>query len=322
MSSRRVLGVAGSLVLAVGVFTPLVSMPFVGSINYFRNGEGTGLAVLVLAAIALGLTLARRYKLLLPIAIVVLALLTFTFVGFQRVAADLRSSMAGLDTGFLAGAAQLMANSVQLQWGWAILVVGAGLLLGASLSQDTSEISGGRASKPAFSRLELAVYLPLALVVVGGAGAAGYMAVEQRSTSGPTSSTSGRSPSLDEDLAALKVQSARYDENAYLTSVKVTNVEVSQTMLDELGVFGEVTNHGTRSLDEVEITIYFLDAQGRAIHESDYHPVLVSEYGFGDANAPLKSGYSRKFGVRAGDAPSGWSRRVRVAVTDVEFSKP
>lgn len=84
---------------------------------------------------------------------------------------------------------------------------------------------------------------------------------------------------------------------------------------------GEVQNTGDRSLDEVEITIYFLDSSGRAVHEKTYRPVMVSEYSFDpDRNQPLKPGYSRKFGVRADDAPSTWAHRARVGVTAVKFS--
>src|ERR1043165_399933 len=54
--TKYLLGIAGSLVLFVGVFTPIVSMPVVGNVNYFQNGEGDGVIVLILALISLVLT--------------------------------------------------------------------------------------------------------------------------------------------------------------------------------------------------------------------------------------------------------------------------
>ena len=46
--------------MAIGVFLPLLSMPIVGSINYFQNGRGDGVIVLVLAAILLCSSKRRR----------------------------------------------------------------------------------------------------------------------------------------------------------------------------------------------------------------------------------------------------------------------
>lgn len=87
------------------MFSPLwVGMPFAGSINYFRNGEGGGAAVLVLAVRGLVLTL------VISVAVTALALRTFTFVGFQRITSNLRSRMAEFDTGFPAGAAQVLGE--------------------------------------------------------------------------------------------------------------------------------------------------------------------------------------------------------------------
>ena len=37
MESRQVVGLTGALVLFIGVFTPIVSIPTVGYINYFQN---------------------------------------------------------------------------------------------------------------------------------------------------------------------------------------------------------------------------------------------------------------------------------------------
>jgi hypothetical protein len=130
-------------------------------------------------------------------------------------------------------------------------------------------------------------------------------------------------PDFASDLkkASVGPSPAELEQRAYLSKVKVSNLEIGKSVLDEDGVFGEVQNIGNRSLDEVEITIYFLDAGGRAVHEKTYHPILVSEYSFdADRNKPLRPGYSRKFGVRADDAPSTWTQRVRVGVTAVKFS--
>jgi hypothetical protein len=102
--------------------------------------------------------------------------------------------------------------------------------------------------------------------------------------------------------------------------VSVSRVTVADGALGGRGVFGEVKNDGDRTLSSVEITIFFLDRNKTPIAETTYHPVLVSTFSSGDADAPLRPGYSRKFGVRA-DAPSDWAGTVDVKVTEVQFAK-
>jgi hypothetical protein len=46
MNPRQMLGITGSAILFVGVFAPMVSAPFVGSLNYFQNGANCKTPVL------------------------------------------------------------------------------------------------------------------------------------------------------------------------------------------------------------------------------------------------------------------------------------
>jgi hypothetical protein len=107
--------------------------------------------------------------------------------------------------------------------------------------------------------------------------------------------------------------------SAYLSKVVIKNVKVGKSVLNETGVFGEINNTGDRILNEVEITIYCLDQNGKPVFEKTYHPVLVSEFSASDANKPLKTGYSRQFGVKLDDAPSDWNGKVDVRVRRVAF---
>jgi hypothetical protein len=44
MENRQVVGLTGALVLFIGVFTPIVSVPTVGYINYFQNERLDGVS--------------------------------------------------------------------------------------------------------------------------------------------------------------------------------------------------------------------------------------------------------------------------------------
>jgi hypothetical protein len=130
-----IFGIIGALVLILGVFAPIVSVPIMGTMNYFQNGEGDGIIILVLAAVALVISLTRLYKLLwIPFAGCA-GTLTFTFVRFQQGMSDARAEMqAELADNPFAGIAEVALQSVQLQWGFAVLIIGTILLLlGAGL---------------------------------------------------------------------------------------------------------------------------------------------------------------------------------------------
>ena len=60
--TKQILAILGALLLFVGVFLPIVSMPIVGSLNYFHNGQGDGTIVLVLAVISIILATTRRFR--------------------------------------------------------------------------------------------------------------------------------------------------------------------------------------------------------------------------------------------------------------------
>ncbi len=90
------------------------------------------------------------------------------------------------------------------------------------------------------------------------------------------------------------------------------------------GVEFKIRNRGSRTLREVEVTVYFRDAWGNTIAEEDYHPVLVSEYSFGD-NKPLKPNYiwQMEHGsfYKAPSVPSEWQEGNAIAqITDIEFA--
>jgi len=123
-------GILGALILILGVFAPLVSIPIMGSMNYFQNGKGDGIIILVFAALALVLSLSRLYKALWLPFLGCAGTLTFTFVRFQQGMSEARAEMkAELADNPFAGLAEIAIESVQLQWGFALLIVGTVMLL-------------------------------------------------------------------------------------------------------------------------------------------------------------------------------------------------
>lgn len=146
MDSKQAIGVIGSAILFVGVFCPIVSLPIIGGMNYFQNGKGDGAIILILAVASLVLVLSRQYKFLWITGTCSLATMIYTFMAFQmklsQASSQLQKDLSGNP---FKGLADMAFHSVQLQWGWALLVVGAALIItcammkGAAETQLTSE---------------------------------------------------------------------------------------------------------------------------------------------------------------------------------------
>ncbi len=132
---------------------------------------------------------------------------------------------------------------------------------------------------------------------------------------------SSRDSEAPKKIKELDEKAVKYKEKqAYFTNIEVKNVKIGKSFLNETGVFGEIKNKGDKTLKEVEITTFCLDKEGKVVFEKNFHPVLVSEHSFSfREQKPLKPNYSQTFGYKLDDAPSEWSGKVRVEVTDLEF---
>lgn len=137
MNTKHILGLIGSIVLFIGVFTPIVSAPIIGSMNYFQNGKGDGMLILILAIVSLVFVLTKKYKGLWFTGVGSLAIMALTFINFQMKISDMKSQMESELAGNpFRGLADVAMQSVQLQWGWALLIVGAGLVIASAAMKD------------------------------------------------------------------------------------------------------------------------------------------------------------------------------------------
>ena len=114
---RQLFGLVGSGLLILGTFLPLVSVPIIGSINYFANGQGDGVFIIGFGALAIVFTLIKRYKLLWIPAILSIAQLIYALITFAQ-------KMSGGSSGIF---------SISMEWGWLVLFAGGILLVFAAL---------------------------------------------------------------------------------------------------------------------------------------------------------------------------------------------
>lgn len=144
---------------------------------------------------------------------------------------------------------------------------------------------------------------------------------ESRSKYSEIQSISSRDGSVTEKIKGLDEKIVQYKEKqVYFPKIEVKNVHIGKDILGRKGVFGEIKNKGDKTLKRVEITTYCLDMDGNVVFEKPYSAVLVSEHSFSmRGNQPLKPNYSQQFGCKLDDAPSDWSGKVKVEVTDLDF---
>ena len=142
---KQILGFSGSILMFLGVFAPVISVPVMGNLNYFQNGKGSGVFLLIFALASFVLMLLKRYKLLWFTGLGSLLILIYTFILLQvkisEVKSELESQLAGNP---FRSFADVAVQSVQLQWGWPLLLIATFMLFSsAAISEDgTISISG------------------------------------------------------------------------------------------------------------------------------------------------------------------------------------
>lgn len=142
MPIKQVIGLLGSILLILGAFSPIVKIPFVGQLNYINNGHGDGVIVLVLGIISILLVLFKKYNPLALTGIVSFGMISFTYFNIQNLLKESKSHlMRDLSGNPFKGLAEGLMNSVQIEWGFAIVIIGAILVLITPMIKDVSNES-------------------------------------------------------------------------------------------------------------------------------------------------------------------------------------
>ena len=128
------LGIIGSTAMILGVFLPIMKVPIFGSINYIRNGESEGTFILILGIISLILILMKKYEALLYTGFFSFIIMGYTSFHYNEMIRQLKTDMDKDLTGNpfkgLAEATTKVAiESIQLEWGIPILIIGTSLVI-------------------------------------------------------------------------------------------------------------------------------------------------------------------------------------------------
>lgn len=115
-----------AIVLALGCFLPLMSVPIVGSVTATQLRFSDGYVLLALAGVAVWLAHSGKVATVRVPGFLAVFIVFANFAAIvyevQTVKADMRKELVGNP---FAGLAEAMVNSMQLQLGWVPLAVGA-----------------------------------------------------------------------------------------------------------------------------------------------------------------------------------------------------
>ena len=134
---RMLLAITAAILLVAGAFMPIVWFPFVGSVDYLRDGYGDGYILLIMAGLSLALAVTGRWKQVMVPALGSLAMILWTFLSVQDTISHARAGVAAELVGNpYQGLAASVMQSIQWQWGWVVLFAGSGLLVYSAVKRD------------------------------------------------------------------------------------------------------------------------------------------------------------------------------------------
>jgi len=134
IDKQFLLGLVGSISLCIGVFAPLLSIPIVGSQNLFANSQEAGGIVLLIGVASLGVVLVKKYEALWLTGLGGLAMTILTFLKFHSENGQVKTDVK--DDPHIADLADAMMETIQIEWGWAVLLVGSILLIACAAIHD------------------------------------------------------------------------------------------------------------------------------------------------------------------------------------------
>ena len=125
--------ILGSILLCGGIFSPIVSLPLIGNLNYLYI-PGDSIIIFILSLISLVLILQDKFHLLWISGTVALGVIFIGLFDMEMLISQIRLGMEELLAPLMfRGLVDVAINSIQLQWGWLFLFLGAGLIIAGSL---------------------------------------------------------------------------------------------------------------------------------------------------------------------------------------------
>lgn len=167
-----VCGVAGALILFLGASAPLISLPGLGTLNYFAAGPDAGMTLLLLVIITLILILKQQYRWLWSTGLSAFLLVLLTLVSFQLRAATVAALVEKTAVNEWTRVPDNVIANLQIKWQWGclLLLLGASLVITAALTQQKQpdrDVWLVTALTPISVVVSSLLYVPLLIAALG-----------------------------------------------------------------------------------------------------------------------------------------------------------
>lgn len=137
MKKTEILTFAGLIIVLFGLFVPILNIPISGSVSLvsFRTITSIIIAVVMINIVYQLLKKNSKESFLSSVVLLVTTISSFliTFIAVEQVKSALFSKNQGLDNNIFGGLADtitsLIMQSIRLEWGWSLLVIGSLLVL-------------------------------------------------------------------------------------------------------------------------------------------------------------------------------------------------
>ncbi|MEI6520700.1 MAG: hypothetical protein WCO98_11795 [bacterium] len=139
METKQKIGLIGSTILFISVFTPIISFPIFGNMNYFQHENGDGIIVLILSIVSVILILLKKIKWLWFTGLGSMSVIIYSFINFLIMISRLKTNMeTDVTDDFFSGFTNIAVKSIQFQWGLPLLIIGAALIISSAAIKDAS----------------------------------------------------------------------------------------------------------------------------------------------------------------------------------------
>ena len=164
--TNKNIALAGSALVALGLFLPIATLPVVGTMNLMGGGTNWfALSVMALAIIAAVLAFRSNERDVIFPGAAIAVMLAYRFGMLQWHIAEMRSRLDELKGNPFAGIAEAAMGGVQLQWGWLVLAAGAAATIYAGVqARKANEI--GVLERPDSSATKIAALSVVLMVAV------------------------------------------------------------------------------------------------------------------------------------------------------------
>jgi len=125
-----IIGLIGVAITIFGILSPVINLPIVGAVNYFKNGSEEAIVLIFLMALSAFFLIKRYYSWLWGSSLWAFLTVTVTFWLYQKVITDTKTSVnRDFEDNPFRGIADAAMAATGLSWGWYFLFLGTGLVV-------------------------------------------------------------------------------------------------------------------------------------------------------------------------------------------------